>query len=125
MVQREKTQPRLTVLPSATPVESALAGLRALDSHPLAFPYRNTVALERMAIVKIAVDYRCGGSAGMVRFERTGFPFNAHLAVAHTWAENARTLRCGAAKDNARGHFRADLPTGGQCAAHRQVGREA
>jgi hypothetical protein len=26
-----------------------------------------------------AVDYRCGGSAGIARDERTGFPFNATL----------------------------------------------
>jgi hypothetical protein len=45
------------------------------------------VAFERTAISGIAVDYRCGGSAGIVRIERTGFPFNAHLAVAHTWAD--------------------------------------
>ncbi|VXB23207.1 hypothetical protein PSEUDO8AS_10796 [Pseudomonas sp. 8AS] len=41
-----------------------------------------------------AVAYRCGGSAGMARDERTGFPFNAHCnSRAHLGGSKAtRTL---------------------------------
>ncbi|CAD5376310.1 hypothetical protein OF001_U130096 [Pseudomonas sp. OF001] len=83
--------------PSATPVESVGAGLRAVDA-PVRLPGTFPVAVERACRPRSAVDYRCGGSAGLVR-GRTGFPFNAGPSLRTlTKSKTPRTLVRGVVK---------------------------
>ena len=45
-----------------------------------------TVAVER-AVILGSRSITVAGAAPALLFERTGFPFNADLAVVHTWAD--------------------------------------
>src|SRR5690606_14428243 len=45
-------------------------------------PGESPVAVGQGGRPRPAVDYRCGGSAGLAPMERTGFPFNAGQACA-------------------------------------------
>lgn len=58
------------------------------------------MAVERTAI-RGSRSITVAGAAPGLLFERTGFPFNADLAVVHTWADKkiARTLRAAWVKD--------------------------
>jgi hypothetical protein len=80
--KRKGTRPRLTVLPSATPVESArpVSGLSTRTA--LAFPCEAQWQLSGAVILRSRA-ITVAGAAPALLYERTGFPFSADLLVAH------------------------------------------
>jgi len=70
----KKDRLHLTVQPSATPIQSSKAGLRA-DDKPMHLPSVNQWLWQRLA--KFRVVYRCGGS--VVRLPFSGWSLPATL----------------------------------------------
>ena len=87
-------QPRLTVLPSATPVATIKAGLRAFDRLcrksavlPAHLPRFPQWPLSGHAALKLQSITVAGAAPEWLDQERTGFPFNARSKIRRTLTE--------------------------------------